>query len=120
MVFNMLFTAHKDAAVDYDGTEIKEFHKELDSPFVPFPGGGLNKYCYVIYQGLFGKYKIRQCEVVEVWFTNIWGWRMDNGWTFISDELDKTVFKYDKENLNKAIEICEKKNRMRKVKVKHL
>ena len=44
----------------------------------------------MIYQGLFGKYKIRQCEVVEVWFTNIWGWRMDNGWTFISDELDKT------------------------------
>jgi len=114
----MIFTAHKDATIDYDGTEIKEFNKELDSPFVPFPGGGLDRCCYVIYQGLFGKYKIRQCEVVEVWFTNIWGWRMDNGWTFISDELDKTVFRYDKENLNKAIEICEKKNRMRKVKVK--
>ena len=27
----MLFTAHKDATVDYDGTEIKEFNKEFDS-----------------------------------------------------------------------------------------
>lgn len=45
---------------------------------------------------------------------------MDNGWNFCSDELDKTVFRYDEENLNKAIEICEKKNRMRKVKVKYL
>ena len=45
---------------------------------------------------------------------------MNNGWTFISDELDKTVFRYDKEELRKAIEICEKKNRMRKVKVKYL
>lgn len=116
----MLFTAHKDAAVDYDGTEIKEFNKDFDSPFATFPFGALNRYCYVIYRGLFGKYKIRQCEVVEVWFTNIWGWRMDNGWTFRGDELDKTVFRYDEENLNKAIEICEKKNRMRKVKVKYL
>lgn len=116
----MLFTAHKDATVDYDGTEIKEFNKEFDSPFDPFPFGGLNRCCYVIYQGLFGKYKIRECEVVAIYFTNNWGWRMDNGWTFSGDELDKTVFRHDKESLNKAIEICEKENRMRKVKVKYL
>lgn len=116
----MLFTAHKDATIDYDGTEIKEFNKEFDSPFCPFPFGGLNRCCYVIYRGLFGKYKIRQCEVVAIYFTNNWGWRMDNGWTFSSDELYKTVFRYDEESLNKAIEICEKKNRMRKVKVKYL
>ena len=111
----MIFTAHKDAAVDYDGTEIKEFDSEFDSPFVPFPAVGTLGDCYVIYRGLFGKYKIRECSVTEVWFTNIWGWRMDNGWVFSENELGKTVFKHDE--LDTAIEICEKKNRMRKVKV---
>lgn len=113
----MLFTAHKDAAVDYDGTEIKEYNSNFESPFVPHISG-TSSHCYVIYRGLFGTYKIRECIVFEIWYTNIWGWRMNNGWCFRSDELGKTIFEYDE--LQKAIEICEKKNRMRKVKVKYL
>ena len=111
----MKFTAYREAAIDYDGTKIKEFKKEFDSPFIPV--SGLSQYCYVIYKGFFGKYKIRECIVCEIWFTNIWGWCMDNGWHITSDELGKTIFKHDE--LQKAIEICEKKNRMRKVKVKY-
>lgn len=45
----MLFTAHKDATIDYDGTEIKEFNKDFDSPFAPFPFGALNKYMGMAY-----------------------------------------------------------------------
>lgn len=37
------FTAHKDAAVDYDGAEIKEFNSTFDSPFVPWLSGGIVK-----------------------------------------------------------------------------
>lgn len=110
-------TAHKDASVDYDGTKIKEVNSTFESPFDPW-STGTQVECYVIYRGMFGSYKIRECRVTEIWYTNMWGWRMNNGWVFSANELGKTVFKHDE--LQKAIEICEKKNRMRKVKVKHL
>lgn len=55
---------------------------------------------------------------MSIWFTNIWGWKMHNGWTFSSDELGITVFEYD--DLSRAIEICEKKNKLRKVRIKRL
>ena len=112
------FTAHRDAVVDYDGIEIKEFNSTFDSPFIPWLYAGSPRYCWVIYRGLFGIYKIRECEVVSIWFTNIWGWKMHNGWTFSSDELGITVFEYD--DLSRAIEICEKKNKLRKVRIKRL
>jgi len=115
---HMIFTAFKNSSVDYDGTELKEINNSFDSPFDPTPGGGFNRMCFVIYQGLFGTYKIRECYVTEVWYTNIWGWRMDNGWCYTHNELGKTVFRYNE--LQTAIEICEKKNRMHKVKVKWL
>ena len=114
----MILTAHVDGYVDHDGIDVKEFNSKFDSPFTPWASSGLSRVCYVIYKGLFGKYKIRQCEVMSICFTNIWSWRMDNGWQIISDELGKTVFKYDE--LQKAIEICERKNRMRTVKIKYL
>lgn len=114
---SIVFTAHKDAAVDYDGTEIKEYNSTFESPFVP----GIDvtdRHCFVIYRGLFGVYKIRECIVYSIWYTNMWGWEMDNGWCFTEKDLGKTVFKYDE--LQKAIGICEVENRMRKVKVKHI
>lgn len=114
---SIVFTAHKDAAVDYDGTEIKEYNSTFESPFVP--GIGVtDRHCFVIYRGLFGVYKIRECIVYSIWYTNMWGWEMDNGWCFTEKDLGKTVFKYDE--LQKAIGICEAENRMRKVKVKHI
>ena len=115
------FTAHKDSVVDpLSGEEIKGYNIQFESPFVPSaPGlGGLNSTCYVIYRGWFGTYKIRECYVTKVWFDGSWGWRMDNGWSFLNNELGKTVFPYNE--LQIAIEICEKNNRMRKVKVKYL
>ena len=115
----MIFTAHENADVDYDGTEIKEYNSKFDSPFIPgLCGEHLKSLCYVIYRGLFGKYKIKECYVSEIFFTNIWGWRMNNGWCFSASEFGKTVFRHDE--LQKAIEICEKKNRMSKVKIKYL
>lgn len=41
-----------------------------------------------------------------------------NGWIKYPDELNKTLFEYDK--LDTAIRICEEKNRLGKVKVKRL
>ena len=70
--------------------------------------------CFVLYKR-FGKYVIRELKVYEYWFTNIWGWKMSNGWCFQAADYGKTVFRYDE--LQKAIEICEKKNRLCKVKV---
>ena len=113
----MIFTAHKDAAVDYDGTEIKEYNSTFESPFIPSISG-TDSHCFVIYRGLFGVYKIRECIVYSIWYTNMWGWKMNNGWHFTGEDLGKTVFKHGE--LQKAIMICEEKNRMRKVKIKYM
>jgi len=43
---------------------------------------------------------------------------MDNGWEYFSDRIGIEVFEYDA--LDKAIRICEERNRMRKVKIKRL
>ena len=40
----MTFTVHKDAGIDYDGAEIKEINKTLDTPFDPYPTTKKNKY----------------------------------------------------------------------------
>ena len=115
----MKFLAHKDECVDYDGTVVKGYDKEFDCPFVPHTiSDGLSSYCYVIYKGLFGKYKIRECIVYYVYFTNCWSIKMDNGWTFFCEEIGKKIFLHDE--LDKAIRICEEKNRLGKVKVKYL
>lgn len=116
----MNFTAHKDMAIDYDGTQIKAFDSVFDSPFVPWCSAGLSNYCYVIYRGILGKYKIRESIVHGIWFTNIWGWCLDNGWKYKQDDLGKTIFIHNDEELKKAISICERENRMRKVKVKYI
>lgn len=94
-------------------------HPEYRSEWQPElePGFGTNSECYVITQNWFGRYYIQECSVESIWFTNIWGWKMTNGWCFMAEDYGKKVFKHDE--LQKAIEICEKKNRMRKVKVKH-
>lgn len=114
----MIFTSHKDATTDYDGTPIKEWNTEFDCPFVPGSYNGKSSVCWVIYKGLFGKLKIRQCYVMNVKFTNCWLLCMDNGWEYFSDRIGTEVFEYD--DLDKAIHICEEKNRMRKVKIKRL
>lgn len=69
--------------------------------------------CYVIYRTLFGRYKIAKCEVMGIDYTNIWSWQMTNGWFFSADKYGSTVFA----NRNQAVEMCEKLNRKRKVKV---
>ncbi len=114
----MIFTSHKDATTDYDGTPIKEWNTEFDCPFVPGSYNGTSSVCWAIYKGLFGKLKIRQCYVMSVKFTNCWLLCMDNGWEYFSDRIGTEVFEYN--DLDKAIHICEEKNRMRKVKIKRL
>lgn len=111
------FTVHRDGYTTYDGIEVNEYNSDFESPFVPGLGG-LQERCYVIYKGLFGKYKIRECIVVAIEYTNCWLWKMDNGWTYFIEDLDKSVFR--REDLDKAIKICEEKNRLGKVKVKYL
>jgi len=95
-------------------------HKEWQSVWEPeiYTGFGLHSHCYVISKNWRGKYYIQECIVSAIWFTNIWGWEMLNGWKLMADDYGKRVFCYDE--LQKAIDICEKKNRMRKVKVKRL
>ena len=65
----MKFTAYKEAAIDYDGTEIKEFKKEFDSPFIPV--SGLSRYCYVIYKGFFGNYKSNGGQIFTLPVANL-------------------------------------------------
>lgn len=113
----MKFTVHHDAYVDHTGYEYKEYNSEFESPFDPSIDG-LNGRCWVIYQGFLGKYKIRECIVTAVVYTNCWLWKMDNDWTFFVEDLGKTVFL--RNQLDIAIKICEEKNRMKKVKVKYL
>ena len=113
----MKFTAHHDAYVDHNGYEYKEYNSEFESPFDPSING-LNNHCWVIYQGLFGKYKIRECIVCAIVYTNCWLWKMDNDWTFFAEDFGKKVFL--RNQLDIAIKICEEKNRMKKVKVKRL
>jgi hypothetical protein len=110
----MTLTAYYPAFTDLFGE-----HKEWKSEWEPEleTGFGLNSDCYVITKNWLGRYYIQECTVSAFWFTNIWGWEMTNGWKLMANDYGKKVFKHDE--LQKAIEICEKKNRMRKVKVKH-
>ena len=112
-------TAHKDAYVDFDGTEIKEFNSTFESPL--HIGGlspGLKSYCYLLYQNWFGRWQIMEQYVASIWFTNIWGYKFHNGWCYTADELGTEIFLHDE--LEKAKEECIKRNKMRKVKVKRL
>ena len=104
----MIFTAFRPSYVDEFG-EHEEHKNEWEPPI------GMHDYCYVIYKGLFGRYKIKESRVYSFWYTGIWGWKLSNGWYIESDRYEQTVFGSD--DLQKAIEACEKKNRMRKVKV---
>lgn len=112
----MIFTSHIDVRVDYDGTEIKEWDTKFDCPFIPGTFHGKSCMCWVIYKGLFGRWKIRGCYIVAVKFTNCWLLCMDNGWELFDKRIGNEIFMYDE--LDKAIHICEEKNRMSKVKIK--
>ena len=114
---SITLTAHKDASIDYDGTEIKEFNSSFESPL--HPGGispGLNSYCYLLYQNFFGKWKIREQVLSEICFTNTWSYRFRNGWRYNQEELGKNIFLYG--DLDKAKEECIKRNKLQNVKVK--
>ena len=111
----MTLTAYYPAYTDVFGGKHPECKSEWQTELEP--GFGTNSECYVIAQNWFGRYYTQECSVESAWFTNIWGWKMTNGWCFTAEAYGKKVFKHDE--LQKAIEICEKKNRMRKVKVKH-
>lgn len=112
----MKFTAFRDSYEDvYNGVTIKESIKEFETELIPLLNNGKERRCYVIFQGFFGKYKIRECIVTNIYFNGEWGYHMDNGWEILGDELGKTIFLYNE--LNKAIDICEVANRRRKVKV---
>ena len=114
----MKFTAHKDECEDYDGTLIKGFEKDFECFFEPRTLCSGNKSrCFVIYKGFLGKWKIREEEIRAVMFTNCWFLATKYTNIFL-DDIGKTVFKYDE--LDKAIRICEEKNRLGKVKVKYL
>lgn len=108
----MVLTAHFAPYVDECGKhDVQESRWETNL----CPGFGSSSECFVIYKNWRGKYQIKECRVASCWFTNIWGWRLSNGWCFCADEYGETIFSHDE--LQKAIELCEKKNRMRKVKV---
>lgn len=93
---------------------------EFNSPFHPEAAccGGFNSTCWVLYQNWFGRWQIMERMVVSVWFSNIWGWRTDNNWTFTEKDLGEIIFTYD--DKEKAIQSCIEKNKKRKVKIKYL
>lgn len=101
------FTAKRDEKTNNDNDPgfLSEWEPELKI-FDP---------CCVIYKNWFGRYQIKETRVYAFWFTNIWGWKFTNGWYAMADEYGKTVFAI--KDIQKAVEICEKKNRMRKVKI---
>ena len=116
---DMTFTVHRDGFTDHHGEEIKPIDKTFISPLIS--GGisaGLNSYCWVLYQNWFGRWQIKEEIVCAVWYSNIWGYRLSNGWNICADELGKTLFLRDQ--LQQAKETCIEKNRMQKVKVKYL
>ena len=78
------------------------------------PQMGLWDYCFAVVERPF-RCIVKEFRVSGYWFTNIWGYRMTNDWCFTADDYGTKLFKAD--DLQKAIELCEKKNRMRKVKV---
>lgn len=103
----MKLTAYYPAYTDEFGDH-PERTKEWEPPLLSMD------YCYAV-EKRFGKYIVREMHVYEYFFTNIWGWRMTNGRYFTADDYGEILFGHDE--LQKAIEICEKKNRMRRVKV---
>ena len=88
-----------------------------ECPYTPGLNTCSNSFCWVIYEGLFGVYKIRECVVDYIWYTNIWGLCFDNGWKFTMDQIGKRIFSH--ENLDCAIKACIELNKKRKVKIKY-
>lgn len=111
----MTFTVHKDAGINYDGTEIKEINQTLDTPFNPSPNAGLDRCCWVIDRGFFGKYIIYECIIIGIEFTNIWCYHTDRCGYIMADKLGEMIFEH--RDLDKAITVCEEKNRRRKIKI---
>ena len=95
-----------------------EVHQEQTVEWIPNlnTGFGLSAHCYVIVENWRGRYYIKECVVESYWYTGIWGYKMTNGWCFEAADEGKRLFTRDE--LQTAIEICEKKNRMRKVRIK--
>lgn len=112
----MVLTSYRPAYTDEFG-EHDEWKTEWEPQICAGFGLGNETHCFVI-DRRFGKYIVKECYVQSYWFTNIWGWKLNNGWCITADDYGKKIFRYDE--LQKAIEICEKKNRLRKVKVVRL
>lgn len=106
-------TAYRPSYTDEFGE-----HEERVSEWEPEIDAGFHSNCYVITQNWRGKYYVKECTVLSYWYTGHWGWRMMNGWCFSAEDYGKSVF--PRNELQKAIEVCEKKNRTRKVRVKYL
>ncbi len=67
---------------------------------------------YYCYKNIFGRWVLRKTFVRSIWYTNILGIELDNGWKIIEAE-----FKYLFDDRQKAIEFCLEKNRQRQVKI---
>lgn len=78
---------------------------------IPF---GFNETIYYIFQKR-KKWCIRKSKIDEIIFTNIPSVRLDNGWTVNYTHFDDRIFRENE--LDKAIELCEKQNRLSKVKI---
>lgn len=91
-------------------------HKECISEWEP--RFKVSSSCFVITKSWRGKYFVKECRVSSYWFTNIWGYKMTNGWCFTATDENDLIFA--PQDLNTAIEMCAKKNRMRKVRVRYL
>lgn len=115
---NTIFTVHRDATTDYNGAQIEEFNDKFDSPLRPSGlSPSLSSYCWVLYQNWFGRWQIKEQVVDGIWYTNIWGYKLRNGWYICADDLGKTIFTRDQ--FKEAREECLRLNKMRKVKVKY-
>ena len=106
-------TAHHDAYTDQFGD-----HPERNSEWEPEiqTGKCLNGLCYVITANWFGKYYIKETFVSGYYYNGMWGWELMNGWRYQGDLYGKEIFGHA--DRQKAIETCEKMNRLRKVKIK--
>lgn len=109
-------TSHVSEWTDCNETVHPEQTLEWEPQLVPYMG--LSSYCFVVKRGIFGKYRVEEHKVMQLCFDGEWSWRLSDGNLYGRNRYGITVFSYN--DLPAAIEACEKKNRMMKVKVKYM
>lgn len=80
------------------------------------PDFGIHDKVYYVYKGLFGKYKLLKTNIQSYWYTNIWGYRLENGHYLDYDAYKDNLFHWNEEI--EAMERCIELNKHAKVKIK--